>query len=251
MNNGSLFTREEMCISINPLIQKPTVLWDFDGTLTKTTLFSESMLRVLKKYYPKYEIDISEMKPYLQNVFPWHFPEMPHLDLTTPELWWHPIEKAIFEAYISVGVAWDDAQIMSAYIHLDYIDPNNFILYEDAFEVLDHFKKMGWNNIVLSNHVPELPAIAEQIGLAKVVDLCITSASIGYEKPNINAFRIALEAANNPKTVWMVGDSVKADIMGGQKAGIKTLLVHNQNHEEGIDSVNTLSEVIDFIVGKV
>lgn len=58
-----------------------------------------------------------------------------------------------------------------------------------------------------------------------LVTKCLSSAAIGYEKPHPRSFRIALEAAQNPANVWMVGDNPIADIAGAEAVGIPAILV--------------------------
>ena len=60
---------------------------------------------------------------------------------------------------------------------------------------------------------------------AGLFDHVTNSAVIGYEKPHPEIFRLALEAAGNPTSAWMVGDNVTADILGAEQAGISGILV--------------------------
>jgi putative hydrolase of the HAD superfamily len=57
------------------------------------------------------------------------------------------------------------------------------------------------------------------------VDICITSANVGFEKPNPGIYRYAMEITENPVGAWMVGDSLRADVRGAEAAGLKAILV--------------------------
>ncbi|HBR01450.1 MAG TPA: HAD family hydrolase, partial [Ruminiclostridium sp.] len=86
-------------------------------------------------------------------------------------------------------------------------------------------KENGYRNIILSNHIPELPEIAESLGLMELVEICITSAKVGFEKPNPQIFRYALELTGHPEELWMVGDNIVADVGGAEAVGMKAILV--------------------------
>lgn len=87
----------------------------------------------------------------------------------------------------------------------------------------------GWRHVVLSNNVPELEVNLGLLGLGEVVDVVVCSAAIGYEKPHPEAYRCALRAAGDPKTRWMVGDNLQADVLGAERAGIPAILVRSEH----------------------
>ncbi len=86
--------------------------------------------------------------------------------------------------------------------------------------------------VIVSNHVPELPALVSQLGLANHVDAVLTSAEHGYEKPHPGAFRIALRAAGAPTSVWMVGDNPIADIAGAAQVGVPGVLTRTPDFDD-------------------
>jgi hypothetical protein len=61
---------------------------------------------------------------------------------------------------------------------------------------IDDFKEKGYSNVILSNHIPELPRIVEELGLSPYLIDCISSANVGYEKPNAKIYEHALEKHN-------------------------------------------------------
>lgn len=93
----------------------------------------------------------------------------------------------------------------------------------------------------VSNHVPELPALVAALGLAPYFSAVVTSAALGWEKPNPRMYAAALAAAGDPDEVWMVGDNPVADVAGAEAAGIRAILVRG-------DGVG-LAEAADVILG--
>lgn len=103
----------------------------------------------------------------------------------------------------------------------ELIKIDEFILYEDTIETLSYFKEKGYANVILYNHIPELPDIVHGLKLSLYFLGCISSANVGYEKPNPKIYEYALEKYNKAKDIWMVGDSIIADVRGAENVGIK------------------------------
>lgn len=213
--------------------KRGVVLWDFDGTLAyRDGLFRGELLKILEEYVLGHGATIEDLIPHLNYPFPWHRPDIPHPELSTPEAWWSGIEKTFAKAFEAVGVDSNTAKTLAAISHKRYVDPCSFKLYDDTIPALEYLRSRGWWHIILSNHVPELSEIVEGIGLAKYIVSCISSAHVGYEKPNPEIFRIALKLAGNPKDVWMVGDRIDADVRGAEAVGIKSILVRRKSEEK-------------------
>jgi putative hydrolase of the HAD superfamily len=226
----------------------PTIIWDFDGTLAyRLDHWSSTLMQVLNENYPGHDIELCQIKPYLEDTFPWHSPDRPHHHLSTPESWWSHVEEIIANAYQAAGISKEISIHLSRLVHQHYINPQGFVLYDDTLSTLNYFSSKGWKNIILSNHIPELPQIVIQLGLGQLISNCISSATIGYEKPNPEAFKIALSASGNPKPVWMVGDSISADIIGAQNVNIPAILVHSTAADNIKQYASTLKDVI-FII---
>jgi hypothetical protein len=68
----------------------------------------------------------------------------------------------------------------------------------------------------LSNHVPELPEILNNLGLAEQLLEVFNSAESGYEKPHPRAFDGVLETVAGAEAAWMVGDSLATDVRGAE-----------------------------------
>lgn len=48
--------------------------------------------------------------------------------------------------------------------------------FDDAAPALATVAAGAWRNVILSNHMPELPALVDQLGLADSIDAVFTSA---------------------------------------------------------------------------
>lgn len=210
----------------------PTILWDFDGTLASSPgLWSRALLNVLDAHVPGHNIKIEQIRPFVRNCFPWDAADVPHPHLTAPGEWWKAMEIVFARAYQGLGLDAPTSGKLAGLAHECYIDAGRFTVFEDVVPVLSDFSARGWQSVILSNHVPELPDIVRTLPLAPFIKECITSATIGYEKPHKEAYKIALEAAGNPEIVWMVGDSPLADVAGAEAVGIPAVLVRTAPSE--------------------
>ena len=165
----------------------------------------------------------------MQHGYPWHTPEIPHPELDSPAKWWDRVGDVISQAYVAFGCSRSMADELAAEVRERYIDPAGFVVYDDSVPTLRELTRRGWSHFILSNHVPELPEIVAALGLRPYFEEVITSASVYYEKPNPEIFRLALEMAGNPAAAWMVGDNIVADVMGAEAAGIRAILVRHRD----------------------
>lgn len=70
--------------------------------------------------------------------------------------------------------------------------------------------------------------ILQRFDLAKFFDAVVVSGEFGLRKPNPKIFQRILELLDvDTSATVFVGDSLKADIEGAKKLGIKTILVEN------------------------
>jgi putative hydrolase of the HAD superfamily len=224
-----------------------TILWDFDGTLVRHGMWSSALIDILDKFEPGHGIDIEQIRPFLRDGFPWHEPEKSHHHLSTPEAWWSKIEALFVRAYCGVGLSKTLAEQLAPLAHQRYIDPETHILFDDTIPALESLSKLSWKHFILSNHVPELPQIVRALPLSAFISHCITSAITGWEKPNREAFKIALDIAGNPDKVWMIGDNLDADIRGAEAVGIPAILVRNSQSENVRFYADDLQKAVSII----
>jgi putative hydrolase of the HAD superfamily len=228
------------------------ILWDFDGTLVSMLgLYRAALIDVINENEPGHHIDQEQIRLYLRDGFPWHKPEESHFHLATADAWWKNMENVFANAYQGIGFEVKRSRELAVKVRKYVIDPRRYVVYEDTVPVLKRLKEKGWRQAILSNNIPELPDIVKALGLSDYLDFCITSASIGYEKPNTAAFRIALSLAGNPDRVWMIGDNIVADIRGAEALGISAILVRNPKSQNTKYCASDLVEAVKIIEDSV
>lgn len=202
------------------------VLWDFDETLvSRPGKWTSALIEALTEVDGEHVIGPEDVRPGLRGGFPWHRPDESHVHLDSPQAWWDSVAPVLVRAYELAGVEKETAVAAAARVRHCYPDPSRWTVFADSLPAMTRLAEAGWRQVIVSNHVPELPDLVRALGLDAAVDEVLTSAVTGYEKPNPQMFRMALELAGNPERVWMVGDNPVADIEGATRAGIPALLV--------------------------
>jgi putative hydrolase of the HAD superfamily len=205
---------------------KKYLIWDFDGTLGyRPGGWTAALLEVLQREAPTCDVTADQLRPYLQAGFPWHTPEQPHPTVTSADLWWNALDPIFERAFRAIGMNAQRSQHMARQVRQVYPHPASWRLFEDTIPTLARLSAQGWTHMILSNHVPELRSIIGHLQLGAYMSQLFNSAETGYEKPHPQAFRRVLDALDGPAAVWMVGDSMKADVTGATVVGIPGILV--------------------------
>jgi putative hydrolase of the HAD superfamily len=148
-------------------------------------------------------------------------------------------------ALASVGITGSLADRVLARARFEYTRLDRWSLYPDAVPALDRFRGAGWRQAILSNHYPELPDIVRGLGISDYFEAVLSSASIGLEKPNSQAFACVMQDLGHPETAWMIGDNAEADIAGAAHCGIPGVLV--RGNVPGLDCAPDLLAAVDLI----
>jgi len=187
------------------------------------------LIETLDDYEPGHVVESDQLRPLLHDGFPWHRPDVPHLELCDPEEWWGRVGALLATAYEGVGLETPRARELARLARDRYVDPGRgWRLFDDTLRTLARLRADGWRHVILSNHVPELPALVTGLGLSPLIEIVFTSAATGYEKPNPKAFELALARCGWPGEVLMVGDNPVADVAGAEAVGVRAMLVRSR-----------------------
>lgn len=109
-------------------------------------------------------------------------------------------------------------------------------------EVLTELKRKGFKLGIITNTVTSreehVRMALRKIDVEKYFDVIVTSVDVGHEKPDERIFITALRKLRvKPKEAIMVGNRISADIVGGNRMGMKTILFKwNQRYPEKVTS---------------
>ena len=100
-------------------------------------------------------------------------------------------------------------------------------LHEGVAEMLQRLHEAGYKLALLANYNLDraFQRTVDYLGLRRYFDLCLSSASVEYRKPDTRLFQLALDRWDLlPYEVVVVGDSLREDIAGGIELGALTAL---------------------------
>ncbi|GAA0968903.1 hypothetical protein GCM10009555_015080 [Acrocarpospora macrocephala] len=122
-------------------------------------------------------------------------------------------------------------------------------------EVLDGLtvlRRAGWRLGIVTNGMADnqLGKI-QRTGLAEVVDGWAISGTEGVRKPDVRLFAIAASrcGATIADGGWMIGDNPASDIIGGNQAGLYTILINRDGATHDVThSVTDVLQAIELLL---
>jgi FMN phosphatase YigB (HAD superfamily) len=121
------------------------------------------------------------------------------------------------------GLHAGDDDVRAALDALYTITRSNWRAADDALTTVLALRESGLRLGLLSNagDDEDVRILAREAGVAPFLDFAVTSAQIGFRKPDPRIFRAALAHWEFPPgQVAMVGDRLDADVGGGKSAGL-------------------------------
>lgn len=125
-------------------------------------------------------------------------------------------------------------------------DPSWYALYDDALPALERLARARVEAVVISNHVWRLPEIVRALGAGAKFEGVVTSARVGARKPHPRIFEQALRLTSaRPHESVMVGDSLTADVSGGERVGMHGVYLDRRGRPapEGVVTIRTLLDI--------
>jgi HAD superfamily hydrolase (TIGR01549 family) len=98
--------------------------------------------------------------------------------------------------------------------------------FKEIPDVLAYLARHGVKRAVISNADADVTRFCLQMGFAAQMDIIITSALVGWEKPDSRTFFAALEPLGvEPGRSLHVGDQPKSDVIGARRIGMAAALI--------------------------
>jgi len=108
------------------------------------------------------------------------------------------------------------------------VTQQNWYLEEDAISTLETLKSRGYRLGLISNTSDDnnVQGIVDRWRLRPYFETIVTSAALGIRKPDRRIFKVALDYFRaQPGAAAMVGDTLDADVLGANEAGIYSIWV--------------------------
>ena len=234
--------------------EKPTLFWDFHGTLTlHLHQWTDYAYELVSTYYPQYNITMEKICEELDGqCLPWYT----YKDRDSRELleiedgWWKSCNGELVKMFMRCGLTQQEAETVVPKVRPYLVAPENNPLYADTKMVLQTLCDRGYRHYLVSNNYPELDVLMDQLGLTEYFEAQVISGKIGFDKPRKEIFEYALELAGNPKERYMIGDNLKDDIHGSKACGFKTVFLDlrgNRADEKCDYAIYEIGEILDIL----
>lgn len=133
-------------------------------------------------------------------------------------------------------------------IYEEWAACQHFFLYDDVRPALVELAEAGYKIGLISNSHRSLASFEDHFDLDGLIAGSVSSSEHGYLKPHPSIFEAALTLVDvRAEESVMVGDSLKHDIEGARRAGMRGVLVRRAGqHGHAVDSVPVISTLSDL-----
>lgn len=145
-------------------------------------------------------------------------------------------------------------------IYREWAACHHFELYDEVPDVLRSLADEGIRVGLVSNSHRSLASFESHFALDGLIAASVSSSEHGLMKPHPSIFRATLDRMEvSPADAMMVGDSIRHDIEGALRAGMRAALLHRseQPHPRtselaghGVPVIRSLRELPRMVVGR-
>jgi len=141
-------------------------------------------------------------------------------------------------------------------IYAEWALCQHFELYDDVPDVLRELAARGIRVGLISNSHRCLASFQSHFELQGLIAAAVSSSEPGFMKPHPSIFPAALQLLNvEPHAAVMVGDSLRHDVEGALRVGMRGILLHRGDapparaRELGVPVIRSLEELPNLVIG--
>lgn len=128
-----------------------------------------------------------------------------------------------------------------------------YLVFDDVMPATIRLHEAGIKTAIISNADSDVTELCMHFDFAKGMDLIVTSALIGYEKPHIRTYEAAFEPLGiDPAHALHIGDQPKSDVVGALNAGMRAALIDRyRRHDPAAHEVpvfHGLDALVDHVL---
>ncbi|HEU5432715.1 MAG TPA: HAD-IA family hydrolase [Thermomicrobiales bacterium] len=127
----------------------------------------------------------------------------------------------------------------------------HYRLFDDVMPALRRLRSGGVKTAVVSNADADVTVICVHFAFADLMDLIVTSALVGYEKPDSRTFHAALDPLGiAPAHALHIGDQPKSDVAGALDIGMRAILLdrYGRHPDSPVPTVPSLTALADLVL---
>ena len=125
---------------------------------------------------------------------------------------------------------------------------DGYRVFPDVNRTMQRLRAAGVHCAVISNADDDVTEFCTRLQFAHEMDLIVTSALVGFEKPDVRTFQAALEPLDvaGPDALH-IGDQPRSDIVGALASGMRAALIDRyRRHDPAAHSVPIVHSLDDL-----
>jgi REG-2-like HAD superfamily hydrolase len=120
----------------------------------------------------------------------------------------------------------DEAEQLARAVYEEFGKPERWAAFDDVGPALRRMRDDGVKVGIVSNWDGRLGHLLDGLGLGHLIDVVVSSASVGLHKPDPRIFALACERLDvQPAQCAHVGDHLYSDILGARAAGLHAVMI--------------------------
>lgn len=124
--------------------------------------------------------------------------------------------------------------------------------FADVMPATTRLHEAGVKTAIISNADSDVTDLCIHLDFAQGMDLIVTSALIGYEKPHIRTYEAAFQPLEvDPANALHIGDQPKSDVVGALNAGMRAALIDRYQRHDPADHQVPVFHGLDDLVDHV
>ncbi|MDQ3045251.1 MAG: HAD-IA family hydrolase [Chloroflexota bacterium] len=129
----------------------------------------------------------------------------------------------------------------------------DYAVFPDVMPALARLRDAGVARAIISNADDDVTELCTHLAFAHEMDLIVTSALVGWEKPDPRTFHAALDPLGiTPADALHVGDQPGSDIVGARAIGMRAALLDRYDRHpdpgDGVLRVHSLGDLAEYVV---
>ena len=129
----------------------------------------------------------------------------------------------------------------------------SYRVFDDVSPALTMLAERGIKRAVISNADRDVTNFCLSMGFAEQMDLIVTSALVGWEKPDARTFFAALDPLGvAPEDALHIGDQALSDVKGARAIGMAAAIIdrYNRHRDDEHDAirVTSLTELAELVI---
>jgi putative hydrolase of the HAD superfamily len=164
-------------------------------------------------------------------------------------LWWFDVVHNVF---YRVGM-FERFDEFFEHVFDVFADPVSWKLFPDVVPTLRELRSLGLELGIVSNFDSRLFNVLRGLSIADLFDTITISSLAHAAKPSPKIFALALEQhAVEPGEAMHVGDSVRDDVEGATKAGLRAVLLTRQGKQAppDVQTIRALDELVPLVASR-